>query len=399
MKKWILVASAVLLLVGGLFFFAWQRVGDIRPAFTSSSQDIQEIFSARETAQAQGEPVEFPLQLDSQLRIGLFATDLGAPRDIAVSPGGTILVSVPEAGTVVALPDSDKNGTADRVVTVLSGLNKPHGLIFHEGKLFVAEETQVVRYTWDEASFAAQLDKKLVDLPAGGRHTSRTLAFDMNGKLYISLGSSCDTCFERNEWLAAVLQTDAEGNSPQVYASGLRNAVFLEQRPNTNQIWTTEMGRDFLGDNLPPDEINLLQENGNYGWPVCYGDRVYDQRFGQRAPEDCQNTVAPKFALPAHVAPLGLAFIDSPQFPSEWRGDLLVAFHGSWNSTRPVGYKIVRLEVNEDTITGSTDFLTGFLQGTSALGRPVDLEFDQDGTLYISDDKAGVIYRITRNNE
>lgn len=399
MKRFLPGVLIILVVVVAAVWYASRRVGDFRPALLPSSTPIEEIFSQRDTAQAQGNPVEFPLQVPDSLRIGLFATDLGAPRDLVTSPGGTILVSVPKAGQIIAFPDSDGDGVADENKVVLSGLGNPHGIAFHEGKLFVAEETRLVRYSWDEETLTAQEEKELLELPAGGRHTTRTLAFDLDGNLFVSLGSRCDTCFEDHPWIAAVIRTDAEGNDPEVYSSGLRNAVFLKQRPNTNQIWVTEMGRDFLGDDLPPDEINLLQPGGEYGWPTCYGDKVYDTRFGQGSPADCATTIAPAFALPAHVAPLGLTFIDSPQFPSDWRGDLLVALHGSWNSSTPVGYKVVRLEVSGDRVTGMQDFLTGFIQGSDALGRPVDVEFDQNGTLYISDDKAGVIYRLTRSEE
>jgi glucose/arabinose dehydrogenase len=397
-----IVLAILFLLFIGFGVFTWyvsRNVGDLGPALLPSSEQVEEIFSRRDTGQAQGEPVNFPLRLPEPLQIGLFSTGLGAPRDLALSTGGTLLVSVPQSGEVVALPDKDNNGRADEKKVVLSGLRKPHGLAFYEGKLFVAEETRLVRYTWSEENLSAQEEKELFALPAGGRHTSRSLAFDLEGNLYVSLGSRCDTCFESEPWIGTVVRTNSEGDSSEVYSTGLRNAVFLTQRPNTNQIWTTEMGRDLLGDDLPPDEINLLQEGGNFGWPVCYGDRVYDSRFGQRTPEHCQSTISPKFALPAHVAPLGLRFIDSPQFPSDWRGDILVALHGSWNSTKPVGYKVVRLEVNGDEVLGMQDFLTGFLDGREALGRPVDLEFDNNGTLYISDDKAGVIYRVTRVSE
>jgi len=399
MKRFILPLLLVLVLLLAAGTLLWPNLQGLRPALSSPTEDITEVFSRRDTAQAQGEQVDFPLEVPEPLRIGLFASGLNGPRDIVISPEGAALVSLPKSGEVVVLPDADNDGSADENKVVLSGLNKPHGLAFYNGKLFVAEETRLVRYTWNEATLAATEEKQLLELPVGGRHTSRTIAFDQEGNLFLSLGSRCDTCFESDPWIATVIKTDVEGNSPKVYATGLRNAVFLEQRPNTNQIWVTEMGRDLLGDTLPPDEINLLQQGGNYGWPICYGNKVYDSRFGEESPEYCQNTIAPKFNLPAHVAPLGLAFIDAPQFPSDWRGDLLVAEHGSWNSSTPVGYKIVRLTVEGDTIIGQEDFLTGFVQGSEALGRPVDVEFDQKGTLYVSDDKAGAIYRITRTEE
>ncbi len=154
------------------------------------------------------------------------------------------------------------------------------------------------------------------------------------------------------------------------------------------------MGRDFLGDDLPPDEINIVKDGKNYGWPVCYGNRVYDSQFGGETPNFCLSSEPPVFEIQAHSAPLGLAFISSTQFPEEWQGDLLVSYHGSWNRTAPTGYKLVRLQVEGEKIIQQTDFLSGFLQGNRVIGRPVDLEFGHEGSLYLSDDKAGIIYRI-----
>jgi len=166
-------------------------------------------------------------------------------------------------------------------------------------------------------------------------------------------------------------------------------------RTSTDKVWATENGRDLLGDNVPPDEINILQDGGNYGWPFCYGDHVLDTTFGDKTQEYCNGTIAPAFNLQAHSAPLGLAFIDSRQFPADWQGDLLVAFHGSWNRSVPTGYKVVRLKVDGEKVSDQTDFMTGFLQNDQTIGRPVDLTFDSAGRLYVSDDKAGVVYLVS----
>jgi len=155
------------------------------------------------------------------------------------------------------------------------------------------------------------------------------------------------------------------------------------------------MGRDFLGDNKPPDEINIIEKDKHYGWPFCYGDQVYDPSLGQRDQAFCDTTIAPVYKIQAHSAPLGLTFIDSPIFPESWQGDLLVSYHGSWNRSTPVGYKVVHMNVEEGRITSEEDFLSGFLQGSTALGRPVDMEFGSSGELYLSDDKSGAVYLIT----
>ena len=173
---------------------------------------------------------------------------------------------------------------------------------------------------------------------------------------------------------------------------------FIKINPKTRELWGTEMGRDLIGDNLPPEEVNIIAKGKNYGWPNCYGNKIHDEKFDHsHSAGECEKTEVPIYGSQAHSAPLGLVFIDSAQFPQSWQGDLLVAYHGSWNRSVPTGYKIVRMNVKGNKITGETAFLTGFLQGTNALGRPVDLEFDSSGSLYISDDKIGVVYKIIKN--
>jgi glucose/arabinose dehydrogenase len=192
--------------------------------------------------------------------------------------------------------------------------------------------------------------------------------------------------------------SDAEGNNPHTFASGLRNAPFLALHPTTGAVWATEMGRDNLGDNVPPDEINILREGKNYGWPICYGSKVYDTNFNSNTyvGDPCADTIAPIFPVPAHNAPLGLTFIKSDQFPAAQQDDLLVAYHGSWNRSVPDGYKIVRLSVRGGTVVGSDDFMTGFISGRTVAARPVDVTFDVAGNLYVSDDKTGVIYIVQK---
>lgn len=354
----------VLVIFSVLTYLGWTVVktkyGNLAPALIPSSTD----------ANLESNSIE-----DGRLTKSIFASDLGGPRDLQLTPGGTLLVSVPAKGIVLALPEKKE---------IISGLSKPHGLAMYNGKLFVAEENNVSRYSWNEGNRTAVLEKKLFDLPKGGRHTSRTIVFDSKGIMYVSVGSSCDVCFEKDERLASVLVSDEDGNNPHVLAKGLRNAPFLALNPKSGKVWATEMGRDFLGDDLPPDEINILSE-GDYGWPVCYGNKVYDSKFGQMTEGYCRNTIPPVYEIPAHSAPLGLAF---------WKDSLLVAYHGSWNRSTPTGYKIVRLKLDGDRVVGVENFLTGFIQGNTAQGRPVDIEIGNRGEIYVSDDKAGVVYKL-----
>lgn len=348
-----------------------------------------------------GDPLPFQATLPQGFVVGVFAKGLGKPRDIVFAEDGTLLVSIPEKGTVVALPDKNNDGKADEVKTVISGLDKPHGLAYHNSILYIAEETRVVEYNYYEDRYVAEKYRELFRLPKGGRHTTRTLTIggQNSDSLYISVGSSCDTCFEKDNRHGSVLVSKSENaifGEPKIFSKGLRNAVFTAINPRTGELWATEMGRDYLGDTLPPDEINILKDGQDYGWPVCYGKKIYDKTYGQRSQDYCNQTQPSTFDIPAHSAPLGLTFITSPQFPAEWQGDLLVAYHGSWNSSRQVPSKIVRMNIAGNAITGAEDFITGFTVNAELLGRPVDLEFDKAGSLYISDDKTGNIYKVVR---
>jgi glucose/arabinose dehydrogenase len=344
----------------------------------------------------QGGQLNIPLNVPSGFKIGLFA-DLGSslPRVLEFDPKGVLFASIPAQGKVVALPDENSDGQADRVVDVLTGLDRPHGIAFGSGGIFVAETDQVVKYDYTPERFGVTNKRVLFSLPGGGRHFSRTIKIH-DDKLYTAIGSSCDTCVESDSHRSAVLVSDLEGGGLKVFAKGLRNTVFFTF-DSGGKIWGNDMGRDFLGDNLPPDELNIIEEAKDYGWPFCYGDKVRDAQFmsGENQ-EYCNATQAPAFAYPAHIAPLGLTIIDSVLFEKGDQGDILSSFHGSWNSSVPVGYKIVKLNVEAGKVTGMEDFVTGFIKGGEVLGRPVDLVFADNGTLFISDDKAGAIYILTK---
>ena len=396
MKRKIIVFGLPIIIIV-LIIVLWyikNYVGDLRPVLLPPGRDLPEIIEK----QAVGDPVDFPLKVASDFKIGIFAKDLGAARDLQISFGGTLLVSLKDSGAVYALPDKDKDGKVDQKVKVLEGLDKPHGIAFSGGKLFVAELRKVSRYSWNEKTLAAKFEKKLFDLPYNGGHNTRSIVINSDGDLFVTIGSSCNVCVEKHPWLAAVIVSDVNGKIPKVFAKGLRNSVFIKLNPTTGQLRGTEMGRDLLGDNLPAEEINIIREGKNYGWPTCYGNKVHDEKFSHNHEVgECESTEAPIYEFQAHSAPLGLTFIDSTQFPKEWQGDLLVAYHGSWNRSIPTGYKIVRMSIEGNKITGEADFVTGFLSGSSALGRPVDLEFDKAGSLYISDDKIGVVYKVVKN--
>lgn len=342
------------------------------------------------------------LKLPEGFRIDVFAGDLEGPRMLTFTPGGVLLVSESGENKVVALPDGRHAGKADRVVTVLSGLNEPHGIAFYQGQLYVAENDKVRRYDWDEANLRASNPKILANLPSGGGHSTRSLLF-LGGKMYVSAGSSCNACIEKDSRRAAVMQFNPDGTGQEIFAKGLRNAVGLAVNPKTNTVWVTVNGRDWLGDDLPPETIYDLGKGGvDAGWPYCYGDRIPDTNFTNPGDDRCQSVIEPKVQMQAHSAPLGLAFYEGTMFPAEYRNNIFVAFHGSWNRSIPTGYKVVRvkLDVNGQPVGGAQDFITGWLAPGETrkgrwMGRPVGIAFGSDGSMYLSDDAGGVVYRVT----
>jgi glucose/arabinose dehydrogenase len=400
-----LAAVFAVLIWGGYFY--WRHLRGASPALQAPPRDIARLLEkspkpAGPPAAKWNEIDEAPLQLPPGFEISVFARDLGGPRVLCQDPEGTLLVSLTAQGRVVALPDRDGRGTADEVVTVLAGLHFPHGLAFgpeDPPRLYVAETDQVAVYDYDPEKLTASHKQKIIDLPPGGRHFTRTLLFlppPQEHRLLIAVGSDCNVCVERDWRRAKILVADASGGNLETYASGLRNAVFMASHPLTRHIWATEMGRDYLGDDLPPDEINLIINGGNYGWPWCYGKRVHDGQFDPAGThrEFCKDTIPSFIDLPAHSSPLGLAFFPET-WPEEYRYHLLVAYHGSWNRSTPTGYKVVRYQLDyEGNYLGEEDFITGWLTPDGALGRPVDILIEPDGVIYISDDKAGVVYRV-----
>lgn len=393
MRKVVLLLVVVLILVASGFLIVSHNATQPGPTSTSpTSTQTQTIPSARSV----GEPVPFQLTVPSGYTIGVFAKDLGNPRDLAITPSGTILVSIPNSNSVIALADTNGDFIAEKK-TVVHGSNVVHGLALHNGDLYVAEKNSVSRYSWNEEQKTATFERKLLSLPGEQNHVYRTLVFDSDGKMYISIGSNCNVCEESNPMVGTVIVTNEDGTNPQEYARGQRNAPFLITHPSTGHIWATGMGRDNLGDKIPPDEINLIRE-GDYGWPTCYGNKVHDTNFDKKTyiQDPCTNTISPVYEIPAHSAPLGLAFIPK-EFNETWAGDLFVAYHGSWNSSIKVGYKVVRMNVSGERITNEEDFLTGFLSGGSVLARPVDIIFDKSGNMYLSDDRSGYVFIVRKS--
>ena len=330
--------------------------------------------------------------------VATFAT-LSGPRFMATGPGGVVYVSQPGRGQVTRLVDADGDGVAEAQDVVASGLDKPLGLAVRDGWLYIASTGAVVRVKLDAAGRSSGSPEKFAEYSGGGVHSSRTIIFGPDGKLYVSIGSTCNVCEEKSDDRAAVVRFDSDGSNRHVFAKGLRNAVGMAVHPRTGEIWVTQNERDNLEpdhQDLPPEEINILKDGGDYGWPYCHSDRVPNPEFKDLA--RCASTVPPALKMQAHSAPLGLTFLDrASKLPVEVRGDALVAFHGSWNRDVPTGAKVVRIRVKDGKPTGYEDFLTGWQDdGGRRWGRPAGVMVNADGAVLISDDQAGAIYRVVK---
>lgn len=364
--KQFLILLVIALLVG-LGIYIWNNYKGVYFANKPSSQNIVQLVQNN---------TNLPLTLPPGYSLSIYASGLNDPRDLTFDPTGTVIASLTSAGRVVAI----LNGQQEDVV---GGLSEPHGIAFVGNTLYVAETDKVEVFEYDPKNYKAFNGRKIIDLPGGGEHFTRSLLIKDN-KLYISIGSDCNACVETDPHRASIWQANLDGSGFRLYSSGLRNAVFMVQNPVTNDIWATDMGRDFLGDNLPPDTIQNIKDGANYGWPYCFGNKVIDQEINPGGSKfDCTKTESPLIEIPAHSAPLGLAFLGN---------DLLIAYHGSWNRSVPTGYKIVKWSNGN-----LEDFVTGWLRPNGdVLGRPVDIL--ANGTdIYVSDDKAGVIYLLKKS--
>jgi glucose/arabinose dehydrogenase len=334
------------------------------------------------------------ISLPPGFRISIFADGLDNPRMMTTGPDGHIYVAERGAGRILRLPDADRDGIVDQIEIVAEGLDAPSSLAFYQdGSLYVGETTQVIRFPpLAEQQEFNQPEVVIADLPSGG-HNTRTVLFSPDySSLFVSIGSSCNICEEDNQRRAAIMRYNPDGSAGRVYAKGLRNAVGITIKPGSEELWATNNGRDFLGDDLPPETVYLIEAGKDYGWPSCHSGRIIDPDFGSSTA--CQGIEEPIVEMQAHSAPLGLEFYSGDQFPEAHQGDLFIAFHGSWNRSRPVGYKIVRIPLDGDTIGLVEDFATGWLVGGSSWGRPVDVLTGPDGSLFVSDDSGGRIYRI-----
>ena len=334
-----------------------------------------------------GEGGRAELQVPDGFEASVFAEGLSGPRFMAVSPDGTLFVAERGADRVVALPDTDADGIADEVVEVGSEFGSAHDIEFTDsGTLLVAGEEKLFELTLERER---EVGRRVVvdDLPDDGFHTSKTVEVLESGEILLSIGSSCNVCDEEDGRRGSVQLVTIDGQM-RPYVVGLRNAVGLWVDEATGRAWATNMGRDLLGDQRPPETLYELRDGSDAGWPRCHAGTDPDPEFG-REPDACGGVTQPAATFPAHVAPLALV---------GWADHLVVAFHGSWNSSVKVGYAVWWMPWRGEPAGEAEPFATGFLPAgeENARGRPAGLAVGRDGALYISDDKAGYIYRVNR---
>lgn len=331
--------------------------------------------------------------------VSYFARGLGGVRFMTMGPDSAVYASQSEMGRVVRLADATGDGVADSATIVATGLNRPHGLAFHKGWLYIANGDGVVRLRVAPNGRAAGTPERVNSYSGRGGHWTRTIVFGPDSAMYVSVGSSCNLCVEADSDRAAVMRFDEDGRNGRIFSRGLRNAVGIAVEPSTRALWVTQNERDNLRprhEDLPPEEINILREGGDFGWPYCYGDRIPNPEFNDA--RRCAATIPPALEMQAHSAPLGITFLrEATQFPAAYRGDALVAFHGSWNRDVKTGAKVVRIRVKDGRPVSSEDFATGWqLANGSRWGQPVDVLVYRDGSVLISDDLGGAIFRVSR---
>jgi glucose/arabinose dehydrogenase len=342
------------------------------------------------------------LTLPPGFKIEAYADNVPLARQMAFGPKGTLFVGTMRLAIGPGGNPSDKvyairtvNGK--RVLsTLFTGFNNPNGVAVRDGALYVAEVNRITRYD----DIENHLDKpgkgvEIAKLPPEQHHGWRYIAFGPDGKLYVPIGAPCNVCDKDKDGYAQILRMNPDGTGREIVAHGVRNSVGFAWQPGSNKLWFTDNGRDELGDNVPDCELNRVDKLGaHYGFPFCHAGSVVDPEFGKLG--TCAQTVQPAQKLGPHVAPLGILFYSGKQFPGEYQNQAFIAQHGSWNRSQPIGYRIMRAKLNGDSVAEYQPFLTGWLKPNGDVtGRPVDLKLLPDGSMLVSDDQIGAIYRIS----
>jgi glucose/arabinose dehydrogenase len=333
------------------------------------------------------------IKLPPGFSISIYATGVKNARQMSLGSNGTLFVGSRDAGNVYALVDRDKDNRADEVIKIATGLNMPSGITFRGGALYVAEISRVLRYDNIESQLKNPPKPVVVNdkFPSDRHHGWKFLAFGPDKMLYVPVGAPCNIC-RPDERHGVITRMNADGSGLEVFASGIRNSLGFDWHPVTKELWFTDNGRDEMGDDIPPDELNYAPHKGmNFGFPDCHAGSIPDPEFGKTP---CSAFTPPAMNLTPHGAALGMRFYTGPMFPAEYRNQIFIAEHGSWNRTIPIGYRVMVAHLEGNKVVKYEPFAEGWLQGARAWGRPADVLVMPDGALLVSDDYADTIYRI-----
>lgn len=355
------------------------------------------------SATLQALPLE-QLKLETGFKIEVYAENVKNARQMALGDNGTVFVGSRSAGLLHAVVDKDKDGKADEVIQLAEKLNMPSGIAFHNGDLYVAEVNRIHRFKQIEKNLTKGAQSEIVidGLPEEAHHGWKYIDFGPDGWLYVPVGAPCNICETNggekfdNPVYSSILRFNIESKEKQWVAKGVRNSVGFDWHPETKELWFSDNGRDMMGDDIPPCEINRVAELGqHFGYPYFHGGTIPDPEFGKG--KQATDYVAPAKNLDAHVAPLGIHFYQGEMFPESYKGNLLVAEHGSWNRSKKSGYRVMIASVEDNQVTDYRPFVEGWLnkEDDTAWGRPVAMLPMPDGSILISDDFANTIYRVT----
>ncbi|PIB35058.1 sorbosone dehydrogenase [Reichenbachiella sp. 5M10] len=377
--------------------FAWMTVcaSLLATVACSSTEDNKEPETNEEIEEPTG--LLASLRLPEGFQISVYADDVKNARSMAMSPSGVLYVGTRDEGSVYALVDTDDDGEVDQKYVLAEGLNMPNGVAFRDGSLYVAEVNRLTRFDGIDAKLDNPGPGVVIydDYPTDQHHGWKYIAFGPDGKLYVPVGAPCNICESKDEIYASITRMNPDGSDREIYASGVRNSVGITWDAE-GALWFTDNGRDLLGDDMPPCELNKATQAGqHFGYPYCHGGDIGDPDFGSRFP--CSDFVVPARKLGPHVAPLGLKFYTGDLFPTDYQGSIIIAEHGSWNRSKKIGYRLMQVKVENGKAVSYDVFVDGWLdeEEQEAWGRPVDVLVLEDGSILVSDDKAGQIYRIT----
>ena len=381
--KWLgYLFGAVAVVAIGLFIFVKVYVGSVNMPYGESEADLNTIQSR--------------LVVPDGFSVGVYGKVPNA-RVLRFSRGGHLLVANPNNGQITVMqPDANGDGATDGVSVLIDQLNGPNGIDFYAGWLYIAETDAIGRIGFDHntGQTTGEYERLVTGLPGGGNHWKKTLRFGADNLMYVTMGSSCNVCLEEDQRRAALVRYLPDGSGEEIFAEGLRNSAGFDWSPVDGQIYATDNGRDLLGDDFPPCELNQVREGQHYGWPYANGAKISDPDFGAGNEAVIEASIAPAFDFQAHNAPLGIEFVRGDAFPEEYRHSAIVALHGSWNRSSKDGYKVVSLHWDQNGAITERDFLTGFLIDDTTIGRPAEVTQGPDGAFYIADDYANVVYRV-----